>query len=380
VNGVSAGDTDLLGYDNGGEAGKSIGAAAQRWSPDSFCHHGKAGVGGSQRGNGRIKISLGIEYLRHWLHGWAMTHPGGKEKRRKITATRPVLRLAPSPNGYLHLGHAFSALFTARVAEALGGRVLLRIEDIDTGRSRREFVDAIFEDLAWLGLEWEEPVRFQSEHFADYGAAIAKLDDKGLLYSSRASRKQIAEAVATEENRLSPRPRDPDGAPFYPREALARNDGGAGQAALRLDMGLALADLPQLNFEDIGPRSPEGTCLHDVTPGLWGDALLARKDIPTSYHVSVVVDDALQGVTHVTRGADLAPATHLHRLLQYHLGLPTPVYCHHPLLRDASGQKLAKSAGSKSLRDLRAEGRTPGDIRAICGIDRYAGYFEALGP
>lgn len=307
-----------------------------------------------------------------------MTHPGGKEKRRKITVPRPVLRLAPSPNGYLHLGHAYSALFTARTAAALGGRVLLRIENIDTGRSRREFVDAIFEDLAWLGLEWEEPVRFQSEHFADYGAALDRLQHRGLLYPSRASRKHIVSAVAAGRDGEGSCPRDPDGAPHYPRAALARIDEGAGPAALRLDMKLAMAGVPKLGFEETGPGTPDGGIIEDATPLIWGDALLARKDINTSYHVSVVVDDAAQGVTHVTRGADLAPATHLHRLLQYHLGLPAPVYCHHPLLLDRAGKKLAKSTGSKSLRQFRAEGETPADIRIACGIDRLAPYFERL--
>ncbi|VAW12205.1 Glutamyl-Q tRNA(Asp) synthetase [hydrothermal vent metagenome] len=290
---------------------------------------------------------------------------------------RPVLRFAPSPNGHLHLGHAYSALFTAQVAKALGARVLLRIEDIDLGRSREAFVTAIFEDLAWLGLEWEEPVRHQSAHLADYRAAVARLRDLGLLYPSLASRKDIAGAVTGEEGGGQSWPRDPDGAPHYPRRRLAARDTGPGPRALRLDASRAIASAPQLDFEEIGPNAaPSGVI--SAAPEIWGDALLARKDIGTSYHVSVVVDDARQGITHVTRGADLAPATHLHRLLQHCLGLPTPVYCHHPLLLDEGGQKLAKSAGSKSLRDLRAEGETPHSLRAACGIDRLTPFFERL--
>ena len=291
---------------------------------------------------------------------------------------RPVLRFAPSPNGYLHLGHAYSALFSAEVARALGGRFLLRIEDIDTGRSRAKYIRAILEDLAWLGLEWEEPVRTQSAHFADYRAALAGLRGQGLLYPSRASRKEIASAVADEERGGASWPRDPDGAPHYPRRRLGERDAGAGPSALRLDTGRAMAGAPRLEFEEIGPEAPPGGSVIAATPGIWGDALLARKDIGTSYHLSVVVDDALQGVTHVTRGADLAPATHLHRLLQHRLGLPAPVYCHHRLLLDKGGHKLAKSAGSKPLRDLRGEGVTPAGIRAACGMDRLAPYFARL--
>lgn len=275
-----------------------------------------------------------------------------------------TFRFAPSPNGYLHLGHAASALLNARLARESGGRFLLRIEDIDRGRARPEFESAILEDLAWLGLEWVDPVRRQSEHFDDYAQALGRLDAMGLLYACDCRRSDIARAAAVQPDW----PRDPDGAPLYPglcRERPQRSASAIlaeGGVALRLDMRKALALAGQgLSWLEDGARV-------DAEPALWGDVVLARKDTPASYHIAVVVDDALQGVTHVVRGRDLLPATSLHRLLQRLLDLPTPDYLHHALLLDADGEKLAKSRGSESLRNLRRNGRDAAGIRAQLGF------------
>lgn len=294
--------------------------------------------------------------------------------------TRCVIRFAPSPNGFLHLGHAFSALFSFRVAQALGGRFLVRIEDIDQARARPEFVRQIFDDLTWLGLTWEEPVLFQSGQMEDYRAALDRLDKQGLLYRCPLTRKQIAEAVTVYEGAGAVWLRDPDGAPLLPPPdgAHLRATGAAGPTAGRLRMASALGLVNEpLAFVEAGPDVAESPVVAD--PARWGDVVLARKDIGTSYHLSVVVDDARQGVTHVTRGADLFEATHLHRLLQHLLGLPVPVYHHHPLIADDDGRKLSKSVLSKSLRALRAEGLTADEARRIIGIDSHAPYFESLG-
>lgn len=287
------------------------------------------------------------------------------------TAPSPVLRFAPSPNGELHLGHALSALTSWERARALGGRLLLRIEDIDQSRTRPEYIEGIFADLAWLGLAWETPVLFQSQRFAAYGLAAEQLRSLGLLYPCFATRAEI-EAAA------DPNARDPDGAPLYP--GLWRRRDAAGIAArmarrephaLRLDMAKALRVSTQrlagrpLAFTEGGDGTPRDVM---ANPARWGDAVLVRKDTPTSYHLAVVVDDASQGVTHVTRGQDLFPAADLHRLLQVLLGLPTPVYEHHRLITDATGRKLAKSARDTSLRALRDGGASPADIRRMVGF------------
>ncbi len=290
--------------------------------------------------------------------------------------TKPVFRFAPSPNGRLHLGHAYSALLNDDFARRLNGRFLLRIEDIDITRCRPEYERAILEDLAWLGLSWEEPVRRQSEHFGDYEAAFHELKGKGVVYPCFCSRKEIAEAIACQkEERRSPRPRDPDGAPLYP--GTCRNL-TAGEIARRSDKGdphtwrinsaasRKLLPGPHI-FTRFTPDGGEETV--EADPWRWGDAVLVRKDVPTSYHLSVVVDDALQGVTHVVRGQDLEAATDLHVLLQKLLGLPTPLYHHHGLVLDLEGDKLAKSRGSRSLNDLRAEGMTASDIRRRLGFE-----------
>ena len=281
----------------------------------------------------------------------------------------PVFRFAPSPNGYLHLGHAFSALLNFEMARASGGRFLLRIEDIDATRCRPEFEAAIYEDLAWLGLTWETPVRRQSEHFAEYRAAIEKLSARGLIYPGFESRAEIARLVA-EKQAVAPWPRDPDGVSLYPGvakslapDARRRLIAEGAPHALRLDMAAACAVATNLGWNELGegPDGERGTVA--ARPHAWGDVILARKETATSYHLSVVIDDALQGITEVVRGRDLFWSTSVHRLLQSLLGLPQPSYRHHPLVRDPAGAKLAKSTGAQPLRELRAAGATAADIR-----------------
>jgi len=284
----------------------------------------------------------------------------------------PVFRFAPSPNGYLHLGHALSALLNADLAREARGRLLLRIEDIDVTRCRPEYERAIYEDLAWLGVEWEQPVRRQSEHFDAYRDALATLTAMGLVYPAFESRGDIAQMAA---RRGETWPRDPDGAPLYAgrRDAMsdaerkARMDAGE-PYALRLDMAEAVARAGALRWreEGVGPSGKTG--IVDARPQAWGDVILARKDVPTSYHLSVVVDDALQDVTQVVRGQDLFWSTSVHRLLQTLLGLPQPVYHHHRLVLDADGRKLSKSTKATALRELRAGGAAPADIRRQIGM------------
>jgi len=287
--------------------------------------------------------------------------------------TTPIFRFAPSPNGHLHLGHAFSALLDFDLARARNGRFLLRIEDIDATRCRPEYEAAIYEDLAWLGLAWEQPVRRQSEHFAAYGAAIEQLDTQGLVYASFESRAEIARLVRAREE-AGPWPRDPDGAPLYPGTAKAlsaeertRRMAAGEPYALRLDMAAAVARAGPLTWREQDGDGRVATIAAD--PAAWGDVVLARKETPTSYHVSVVVDDAAQGITEVVRGRDLFAATAVHRLLQVLLGLPQPVYRHHLLILDAEGRKLSKSTRATGLRELRSRGATPADIRRMVGLN-----------
>ena len=271
----------------------------------------------------------------------------------------PVFRFAPSPNGHLHLGHAYSALLNAELARKAGGRLLLRIEDIDEARCKPEYEATIYEDLRWLGLAWEEPVRRQSEHYDDYRGALAKLDAIGLIYPAFESRAEIA--------RMSTR-HDPDGAPVYAGtgkslstvERKRRIEAGE-PYALRLDMDAAMARIGGVTWNEEG-RDIE------ADPAAWGDVILARKDSPTSYHLSVVVDDAAQGVTDVARGQDLFAATAVHRVLQELLGLPAPRYRHHRLILDSEAKKLSKSTGATGLRELRAQGKTPADICRLAGL------------
>ena len=291
--------------------------------------------------------------------------PGGDRMR--------TFRFAPSPNGYLHLGHALSALLNADRTRAAGGRLLLRIEDIDETRCRPDYEAAIYEDLAWLGIAWEQPVRRQSEHYDDYRAALARLDAMGLVYPSFESRAEIARLV---EMRGGTWPRDPDGTPLYPGDAKsmsaaerARRRTTAEPYALRLDMSAALACAGSLTWIETGagPAGETGTVA--ANPAIWGDVILARKDTPTSYHLAVVVDDAAQGVTDVVRGCDLFHSTSVHRLLQALLGLPQPRYHHHRLILDANGRKLSKSTLATGLRELRAQGATVAAIRKLVGLD-----------
>jgi len=278
--------------------------------------------------------------------------------------TSVVTRFAPSPTGRLHLGHAFSALTAWQTAKAAGGRFRLRIEDIDAGRCRPEFEAGIFEDLSWLGLDWEEPVVRQSERMAAYGAALAQLDTAGLLYPCFCTRKDIRAEIA----RAGHAPHGPDG-PLYPGicRHLSPDDRSAritrgDSHALRLDMARAMEAAGTLTFSD----RKAGTVAVDGT--LFGDVVLARKDTPTSYHLAVTVDDAAEGITLVTRGEDLLPATHVHRLLQALLGLPEPAYAHHWLLTDDFGRRFAKRDGSVTIAALRDAGHSAAAVRRLAGF------------
>ena len=284
----------------------------------------------------------------------------------------PVFRFAPSPNGPLHLGHALSALTGFDMARQAGGRFLVRIEDIDVTRCREEYVAGIFEDLAWLGIAWEEPVLRQSQHFANYAQAAQWLEAEGLLYPCFASRSDIEAASV-------PGALDPDGAAIYPglhkgltRGEIDRRMHDGERFALRIDMPRALAKARErlggapLTFTELDDRGVAQVI--EAKPERWGDAVILRKDVPASYHLAAVVDDARQGVTHVTRGRDLYAATDLHRLLQVLLGLPEPRYHHHRLLTDADGRKLAKSARDTGLGELRASGATAAGVRRMLGL------------
>jgi glutamyl-Q tRNA(Asp) synthetase len=286
----------------------------------------------------------------------------------------PVFRFAPSPNGYLHLGHAYSALLNFDLARRSGGRFLLRIEDIDPIRCKPEFEAAIYEDLRWLGLDWETPVRRQSEHLAVYRKAVTKLSDQGLIYPAFETRAEIARLVAREESRGC-WPRDPDGVALYPGVAKllppderARLLASDTPYAFRLDMEAACARAGDLGWIEQGQGPAGETGAVAARPQAWGDVILARKETPTSYHLSVVIDDALQGVTEVVRGRDLFWSTSVHRLLQRLLDLPEPAYRHHRLVLDDRGRKLAKSTGADSLRELRGSGATPAGIRRLAGL------------
>jgi glutamyl-Q tRNA(Asp) synthetase len=287
----------------------------------------------------------------------------------------PVFRFAPSPNGYLHLGHALSALLNADMAQAIGGSWLLRIEDIDTTRCRPEYETAIYEDLAWLDLAWEQPVRRQSEHHDDYRAALNKLFMMGLVYPSFESRAEISVQVAEHETQ-GPWPHDPDGVPLYPGAAKdmseserARRINVGEPFALRLDMRAALARAGILSWTETGAGPKKETGLINADPAIWGDVVLARKDTPASYHLAVVIDDAAQGATHVVRGCDLFHSTSVHRLLQALLDLPAPHYHHHRLVLDANGKKLSKSTQATGLRELRAGGVRVSEIRKMIGLE-----------
>lgn len=287
-----------------------------------------------------------------------------------------TFRFAPSPNGELHLGHAYSALLNQKLAKASGGRLLLRIEDIDTTRCTPEFEAGMLADLKWLGLGWQEPVRRQSEHFAEYRTVLERLIREELVYPAFMSRGEIRAFIADSEMRGRDWPRDPDGVPLYPpadkalpmkerRRRIAENT----PFAWRLDVGAAMAragnDLAWAEFTD---ETLSATHLVEARPQDWGDVIVARRDIPTSYHLAVIVDDALQGVSHVVRGQDLFSATGVQRLLQEILGLQPPAYFHHRLVLGPDGRKLSKSLGDTGLAALRDAGTTPDDIRRTIGL------------
>lgn len=286
------------------------------------------------------------------------------------STTPPVFRFAPSPNGLLHLGHAYSALMNQQICNAMGGRYLLRLEDIDLTRCTPELEEQMLEDLRWLGISWEEPVRRQSEHFEQYEAALAQLRAQGLVYPSFMTRGEIKRAVAELETKGGGWPRDPDGSPHYPgpeRDWSIRQCEAARKShpkhAWRLNMKLAteLAD-NQLSWTEVDFSDDGQERKIVASPEDWGDVILARSETPTSYHLAVTVDDALQGVTHVVRGRDLYHATAVHRLLQTLLDLPEPLYHHHDLVVDDKGRKLSKSDGDVSLKALRANGAQAAEI------------------
>ncbi|HZL40954.1 MAG TPA: tRNA glutamyl-Q(34) synthetase GluQRS [Pseudolabrys sp.] len=287
-----------------------------------------------------------------------------------------VFRFAPSPNGYLHVGHALSALLNADMANTAGGRLLLRIEDIDAARCRPEFEKAIDEDLAWLGIAVQQPARRQSEHYEEYQAALAKLEAMGLIYPSFESRAELTRLIAAREAGSTSWPRDPDGVPLYPGNAkklsvasrTRRIDAGEPHA-LRLDMAAALVRAGPLAWTETGAGPSHESGSIAAKPAAWGDVILARKETPTSYHLSVVVDDAAQDVSHVVRGQDLFHATSVHRLLQTLLGLTAPRYHHHRLILDADGNKLSKSTSATGLRELRTGGTTVAEVRKLVGLD-----------
>ncbi|MBI1621466.1 tRNA glutamyl-Q(34) synthetase GluQRS [Aquamicrobium zhengzhouense] len=290
--------------------------------------------------------------------------------------TRPVFRFAPSPNGELHLGHAYSALLNDRMAKEADGRLLLRIEDIDVTRCTRDFEQAIYRDLNWLEVGWEEPVRHQSEHFEDYAGALESLADAGLVYPSFMSRGEVRAIITEAEEAGRDWPRDPDGVPLFPsternlsdRERKRRIADGE-PFAWRINVDEAMRHAGQTLFWIEGGAGPKGeTGEIPATPRAWGDVVIARKEVPTSYHLSVVIDDALQGITHVVRGKDLFQATALQRLLQELLGLNAPVYFHHDLVLGEDGHKLSKSRRDTGLNSLREAGLTPSDIKRMVGL------------
>ncbi|WP_310412783.1 tRNA glutamyl-Q(34) synthetase GluQRS [Mycoplana sp. BE70] len=293
-----------------------------------------------------------------------------------------VFRFAPSPNGLLHLGHAYSAMLNHNLAMAAGGRFLLRIEDIDTVRCRPEYEEAIYRDLHWLGIEWGRPVRRQSEHFPFYQRALDELIARSLAYPAFLSRAEVRDRVAAFEAVGGTWPRDPDDAPCYPTEERDLDRGLAGgwiaegrQHAWRLDMDKALEAANEklagrsLDWSETG-MGPDGeTGLVSAQPEHWGDVILSRPDAPSSYHLSVTLDDAAQGVTHVVRGRDLFHATSVHRLLQVLLDLPQPQYRHHGLVLSADGRKLSKSNQDTGILAYREKGLSPADLRALFARD-----------
>lgn len=290
------------------------------------------------------------------------------------TSALTVTRFAPSPTGPLHLGHAYSAILAHDFAHGRGGVFRLRIEDIDPGRARPEFVDGIFEDLGWLGLQWDLEVKFQSERLATYAEALERLKERGLLYPCFCTRSEIAAEIAAS----AAAPHGPEG-PAYPGTCRALTAAererllGERPHAWRLDMGAALGSVEALSWCDKGREIA-------ADPAPFGDVVLARKDAPASYHLAVTVDDAAQGITDVVRGEDLFASTHVHRLLQALLDLPTPHYHHHALITDAAGRRLAKRHGAPTIADLRAAGADPAELVANLRQGRLPAGYSAAAP
>ncbi|MER0237943.1 tRNA glutamyl-Q(34) synthetase GluQRS [Fulvimarina sp. MAC8] len=295
----------------------------------------------------------------------------------ELDHSTPVFRFAPSPNGELHLGHAYSALINHRMARENHGKFLLRLEDIDLTRCSLAYEEQIVEDLHFLGVDWDESRRRQSDHFNEYAAALETLRDASLIYPAFMTRGEIrrhAERYREEEG--SDWPRDPDGAPLYPgldrampEEERQRRMAAGERYAWRLDMEAAMAHVADLDWLEWG-EGPDAECgVIPADPKIWGDVILARRDVPTSYHLAVTVDDALQQVTDVVRGRDLFHSTSVHRLLQTLLGFPAPRYHHHDLIFGEDGRKLSKSAGDTSIRALRAAGCKREDIVKMIGLE-----------
>ncbi|WP_412064150.1 tRNA glutamyl-Q(34) synthetase GluQRS [Rhizobium sp. SYY.PMSO] len=291
----------------------------------------------------------------------------------EIPRQKPKFRFAPSPNGPLHLGHALSAILNHDMAARAGGDFLLRIEDIDQTRCTPDFEAGIYADLSWLGLRWQEPVRRQSEHFPAYQQALETLVDRGLVYPAFLTRGEVKARVAAFEADGKSWPRDPDGTPLYPPDDRERGNAerqrllaSGVKHAWRLDMEKALAVAGEpLCWRESGDGE-KGLIAADAAS--WGDVVLSRSDAPSSYHLSVVVDDAVQGITHVVRGLDLFHATSIHRLLQTLLGLPEPLYHHHRLLLGSDGRKLSKSMGDTGIAEWRRQGLSPTELRRRIGL------------
>ena len=285
-----------------------------------------------------------------------------------------VTRFAPSPTGLLHLGSAYSALVAWTRAREAGGRFLVRIEDTDIRRCRREYETAILQDLKWLGLNWDGEARRQSDHFSDYGRELNRLGDRSLVYPCFCSRAEIEREIAASASAPHGPPQGPDG-PLYPGTCRhvapverKRRIAAGREFCMRLDSARAAAAAGPYDFVDEGRGRIEGQ------PLLMGDFVLARKDTPTSYHLAVTVDDHLQGVTLVTRGEDILPSTHIHVLLQRLLGYATPLYAHHPLITDATGRRLAKRDRDLTVQSLRENGVSPAEVRrrALAAAGRQA--------
>ena len=297
---------------------------------------------------------------------------------------QPVFRFAPSPNGYLHLGHAFSALINQKICKSFGGKMLLRLENTDVSRCRNRYEEAIVEDLTWIGFEWQGEIRRQSDHFEHYASILDDLEHEGLAYPSFLSRRQINLMVMEKEEASGKSwPRDPDGAVHYPGSEYNLDSETRQQLrnehpnfAMRLNIKEAQSWLVRqipgaLTWREMDSASiVAGASVKQIHcyPQQWGDLVLGRQDIPASYHLACVVDDGLQEVTHVVRGKDIYPATAVHRLLQAVLGLHDPIYFHHDLIVDEEGNKFSKRHGHTSLRELREGGLQPDDIHRMVGI------------